>query len=121
MVMRNGRLCTPPITAGILEGITRATLIELAARLSIEVVERPIDRTELYLAEEVFVCGTGQEVTPVVSLDRLPIGNGTRGPTTLRLQELYFSVARGQDSASGRWCTPVYRRSAPSFADGQLG
>lgn len=113
MMVRNDEVCTPPVTAGILESITRASLIRLFAdKLGRQVVEREIDRTELYLAEEVFLCGSGMEVVPVVAVDRLPVGNGRMGPLTAAIQDTYFRVARGQDNAYPQWRTPVYREAA---------
>jgi branched-chain amino acid aminotransferase len=111
MMVRDGRLVTPPVTAGILESITRATLMDLAAReLGVDVVEREIDRTELYVADEVFMCGSGLEVLPITSVDRIPVGEGSRGPMTRRLQDVYFAAARGELSAYRRWLAPVYGR-----------
>jgi len=112
-MVRKGEVSTPPITAGILESITRATLIELfTERLGIKVVEREIDRTELYLAEELFYTGTGSEVTPIVSVDRIPVGSGKRGATAEAIQEVYFDIARGIDHSHAEWRTPVYARPA---------
>ena len=109
MMMRGGRLITPPVTAGILESITRATLIELVRhRLGIEVVERDIDRTELYVADEAFFCGTAAEILPIVGVDRYSIGGGQVGRFVRALQDLYFGVARGKDSEYAKWLTPVY-------------
>jgi len=109
MMVRDGVLVTPPVTAGILESITRSTLLELAAReLGLAVLEREVDRTELYVAEEVFLCGSGYEVLPITSVDRLEVGDGQRGPVTRRIQELYFAVARGEKPAYRQWLTPVY-------------
>jgi len=109
MMVRDGKLITPPVTAGILESITRTTLMDLAAReLAVEVVEREIDRTELYAADEVFMCGSGLEVLPITSVDRLPVGAGARGPLTQRLQDVYFAAARGERPAYRSWLTPVY-------------
>ena len=71
-------------------------------------VEREIDRTELYVADEVFLCGSGQEVVPVVSVDRLPVGAGRKGPVTAAIQDAYFRVARGQDNAHPEWRSAVY-------------
>jgi branched-chain amino acid aminotransferase len=116
LMVRKGQLCTPPITSSILESVTRSTLLELASELGVEAVERPIDRTELYVADEVLLCGTAQEVTPVLSLDRIPVGDGNRGPITRRLQELYSKVVRGEDGARGDWRTPVYSRLGASAA-----
>src|SRR5918997_1800938 len=93
MMVRDGRVVTPPVTADILESITRETLIALLrAELGLEVQERDIDRSEVYAAEEAFFCGSGAEVTPVVSLDRYPLGDGAPGPLTRRIQRLYFDV-----------------------------
>ncbi len=113
MMVRGGEVCTPPVTAGILESITRSALIRLFAdKLDRVVREREIDRTELYLAEEVFLCGSGMEVVPVTSVDRLTVGNGRKGPVTAAIQDAYFRVARGQDNAYPEWRTPVYRKAA---------
>jgi branched-chain amino acid aminotransferase len=109
MMVRDGKMVTPPVTAGILESITRTTLMELAGReLGVDVLEREIDRTELYVAEEVFMCGSGLEVLPITSVDRIAIGEGSRGTLTKRIQEVYFAAARGELPAYRRWLTPVY-------------
>jgi len=108
-LVRDGHLVTPPVTDDILEGITRATLIELAREeLGIPTEERHIDRTELYAADEAFFCGTGVELTPIGEIDRRPVGNGGVGPLTRELQDLYFRVVRGQEPKYRHWCTPVY-------------
>jgi branched-chain amino acid aminotransferase len=110
MMIRGGRLVTPPITANILESITRTTVLELARDvLRIPVEEREVDRTELYIADEAFFCGSGAEVTPVNSIDRYPVGSGRPGPLTRRLQEVYFSVAEGRVPEYRHWLTPVYK------------
>lgn len=117
MMVRGGEVCTPPVTAGILESITRSVLIQLfEEKLDRRVVEREIDRTELYVAEEVFLCGSGMEVVPVVSVDRLQLGSGGKGQVTAAIQEAYFHVARGQDNAHPEWRTPVYRSPAAAAA-----
>ena len=108
-LVRDGRLVTPPTTEDILEGITRATLMELAQEeLGVATVERPIDRTELYTADEAFFCGTGVEITPIAEIDRRRIGDGEIGLITRKLQDLYFRVVRGQVPRYLPWCTPVY-------------
>jgi branched-chain amino acid aminotransferase len=108
MVMGNTLITTPP-TADILVGITRNTVMELAAaELSLTVVERPISRTELYVCDELFFCGTGAQVAPVRSVDRRVIGDGKPGPTSRKLQDLYFSVVQGKAPKYRHWCTPVY-------------
>jgi branched-chain amino acid aminotransferase len=112
MMVRDGQVCTPPVTAGILESITRAALIRLFAdKLGLTVQEREIDRTELYLAEEVFLCGSGMEVVPVTAVDRIPVGQGRKGQITAAIQDAYFRVARGHDNAYPEWRTPVYRKT----------
>lgn len=108
-IVQDGKLITTPPTADILVGITRNTVMEIAAEeLGIPVIERAISRTELYVSDEVFFTGTGAQVAPVRSLDRRPIGAGKPGPVTLELQKAYFDVVRGKVDAYRHWCTPVY-------------
>src|SRR5690606_21005077 len=109
-MVRQGRLCTPPSTASILEGITRDSVLQLATtQLGLDVDVRPIDRTELYSADEIFVCGSAAEVNHVTSVDRTRIGDGsTAGPITSRLQELYQDAVRGRVADFAHWVTPVY-------------
>jgi branched-chain amino acid aminotransferase len=109
-MVRKGKLVTPPISSDILESITRATLIDaVCPDLRLEVVEREIDRTELYVADEAFFCGSGYEITPIVSIDRFPLGDGTVGPITRRLLTAYMNVVRGVDTRYAEWRMPVYR------------
>ena len=115
MMVRGGKLVTPPVTADILESITRDTLMHLArAELGIEVVERDVDRSELYLCDEAFFCGSGAEVLPITSLDHYEIGDATPGPVTRALQDLYFRIARGEVAKYSHWLTPVYLSPAPA-------
>lgn len=108
-VRREGRLATPKITDGILESITRKTLIQLfRERLQMEVAERDIDRTELYLAEEAFVCGSGLEVTPLISIDGHVLGKGSPGEVTTTIREIYLAAARGELPEYRDWVTAVY-------------
>lgn len=108
-IVQNGKLVTTPSSADILVGITRNTVMELAREeLGIEVEERPIARTELYICDEVFFCGTGAQVAPVRSVDRRVIGDGTPGPVSKKLQDLYFDVVMGKVAKYTDWCTPVY-------------
>jgi len=108
-IVRDRVLITPPVTENILEGITRKVIIELARKeLGLEVMERSIDRTELYVAEEVFFCGTGVQVAAVAQIDHRTIGTGQIGPIVKALRDLYFQVVRGQVSKYRAWCTPVY-------------
>src|SRR2546430_415709 len=97
--------------ADILESITRATRIEeiCPTALGLDVDEREIDRTELYVAEEAFFCGSGYEITPIVSIDRFPLGDGEVGPITRRVLKAYMEVVRGVDKRYAEWRTPTYR------------
>lgn len=105
----NGKLLTTPPDADILVGITRNTIIELARNeLGIEVIERSIGRTELYVCDELFFCGTGAQVAPVRSVDRRLIGAGKPGPISRELQKLYFDVVQGRVEHYRKWCKPVY-------------
>lgn len=110
--VREGVLITPPVTGGILESITRSTLLALAGDIGLRAVERDVGRTELYLAEEGFYCGTGQEVVPVLSVDGKPLGSGEPGPLTRRLQDAYERVVRGHDDTYRHWLSPVYERES---------
>jgi len=108
-IVRDGRPITPPVTANILESITRDTLAELfVSELKLGLVEREIDRTELYLADEAFYCGSAYEVLPITSVDRYPIGDGSIGPVTQRIRTLYRDVVRGLVPKYKHWLTPVY-------------
>ena len=107
MMVRDGQLVTPGVTESILESITRASIIELARDLGVEVVERAIDRTELYIADEVFFCGTAAEITPIVSVDRYTVGDGEQGPITTRLEQLFHDIGRGKEARYRHWVTPV--------------
>ncbi|HBH04626.1 MAG: hypothetical protein A2W08_08630 [Candidatus Rokubacteria bacterium RBG_16_73_20] len=110
-VVRKGRLVTPTTSHDILESITRTTLIEdvCPRGLGMEVVEREVDRTELYVAEEAFFCGSGYEITPITSIDRFPVGTGEIGPITKRITQAYLALVRGQDARHPEWRTPTYR------------
>lgn len=109
MFVSNGKLITTTTTDDILEGVTRNTVIELAKDLGIEVIERDVDRSELYLMDEIFVCGTGAQITPVSTIDRRLIGkDGKMGEITAQLQKLYFDVVKGKLSKYKDWCVKVY-------------
>ena len=107
-LVRDGWLVTTPVTADILEGVTRDCLMALAREQGLHVAERAIDRTELYVADEVFFSGTGAQVAPCVSIDGRPIGGGAIGPVARALAERYFAVARGDDPAHPEWRAAVY-------------
>ncbi len=108
-LVKAGCLLTPSISENILPGITRCSVIELAQNeLGIEVIERSIERHELYIADECFLTGTAAHITPVVEIDRRSVGEGEVGPVTRRLQSLYQEVIRGRNGDYLHWCTPVY-------------
>ncbi len=111
-MVRRGVPTTPSTTSGILESVTRATLIQLFRdELGMEGGERPVARTELYSAEEVFFCGSGAEITPIVSVDKLAVGTSKRGRLTEKIQQVYFDICRGKNPKYREWLTPVYGRS----------
>jgi branched-chain amino acid aminotransferase len=108
-MVRNGVLITPPITENILEGITRQTVMEFAGKeLGVSVVERPIDRTEVFLCDELFLTGTAAEITAITRVDHRAVGAGKMGPITAQLQALFADVVRGKIPAYCAWNVPVY-------------
>ena len=108
-IIRDGVAITPPVSAGILESITRLVVKGMLERgMDMPVVERDVDRTELYVADEAFICGTAVEVQPIGSVDRYQVGDGEMGPTVSRLIELFHGVVRGVDERHADWRTPVY-------------
>ena len=108
-IVRNGTFHTPPVTDDILEGVTRGLVIGLIEKeLGMRVVERSVDRTELYAADEVLFCGTGAQVSPVVEIDRRPIGDGKVGELAQELQQLYMAAVRGENPAYADWSVSVY-------------
>jgi len=116
-LVRRGEVVTPKVTDGVLEGITRRTVIELLQReLGLRVVERTIDRTELLLGEEAFLAGTGIEIVPMTRLDHRPIGTGRSGEVTTALRRLYFDAVRGKLPAYRPWCEPVLSHTAAAPA-----
>ncbi len=109
MLVRGDEVVAPHAASDILESITRETLITLARdELGLKVVEREVDRTELYIADEVWMCGTGQEIVPIISVDRLPVGTGEIGPVASRLRTLYFDIVSGEVEQYAHWLRPVY-------------
>lgn len=107
-MLRRGELVTPLVMSGILESITRASLLALAPTLGLEAQEREIDRTERYVADELFFCGSAAEVTPILAVDRHTVGNGAAGLRTLDLCEAFLAVAGGQVPDERGWLTPVF-------------
>lgn len=107
--VRRGKLITPPVTDNILEGITRDAIMELARNeLKLEVLERSIDRSELYMCDELFFCGTGVEIAPIVEVDHRPVGKGEIGAITEKLRGLYMDATRGRMLGYRHWLWPVY-------------
>ncbi len=110
-LIRDGKAITPSYSEHILEGITRAAVKKLLKNeLVIEVEERPVARSELYVADEIFMTGTAAEITPVVEVDNRKIGKGEVGPITKELQEIYFRAVRGMIDRYMGWLTPVYEK-----------
>ncbi len=108
-IVRDGVAITPSLTSGVLESITRTAVLRLCRDdLGIGAEEREIDRTELYVADEVFFCGTGAEITPVGSVDHYQVGDGGIGPLTQRIERLFEAVVRGRPHGYGFWRTPIY-------------
>jgi branched-chain amino acid aminotransferase len=108
-MVKDGAFVTPPVTDDILEGVTRGLLMQLIRdELRLPVLERSIDRTELYTCDELLLCGTGAQVAPVVEVDRRPVGDGRVGELTHELQRLYFAAVRGDDPRYRDWSLPVY-------------
>ncbi len=109
LAIRDGELIAPPVTDSILESITRSCVLEMYEKyIEKPVTERQLDRTELYIADEAIMCGSAEEVTPIVSVDRIAVGDGKPGPLTRRLQEVFFAAVRGNDEAYEKGLTPVY-------------
>jgi len=106
-LVRDGRILTPPLSASVLPGITRDSVLRLAADLEITVVETPLPREMLYVADEVFFTGTAAEITPIRSVDRITVGSGRRGPVTERLQKEFFSIINGAAPDRHGWLSVV--------------
>lgn len=114
-MVANGEIITPPQHDNILVGITRDSIVRLAQEeLGLDVVERSIDRSELYIADEVFMTGTAAHVTPIVEIDRRPIGSGAAGTISMKLQRLYFAACLGELPKYSEWITPAYTPVAAS-------
>lgn len=113
-MIRGGTLITPPVTDNILEGIVRASIMRIARDLEIPLEVRSIDRTELYIAEELFLCGTGAQLSPVTTVDHRKIGSGAVGRITQQLSRVYFDAVRGNSQRYKEWVTPVYPAKQPA-------
>jgi branched-chain amino acid aminotransferase len=107
-MVRDGVVITPVVTSGILESITRMTFLELfRSELGVDAVERTVDRTELYVADEAFLCGTGAEIKPIASVDQYPVGQGEAGPLTKSIRQLYHDIVQGENPRYAHWLTEV--------------
>ena len=111
-MVRDGFLITPPGTDNILEGIVRTSILRIAVDEGIPVATRQIDRTELYIADEVFLCGTGAQISPVSSIDHRTVADGEVGPITARIRDRYFAAVRGDEPRYRDWVTPIYTGTA---------
>jgi branched-chain amino acid aminotransferase len=111
-LVRDGKLLTPPATENILEGVVRGDVMRIAADLGVPVEIRVIDRTELYVCDEMFMCGTGVQISPVTSVDHRDVGKGEVGPITQRISKVYFDGVRGKDARYRDWLTPIYRSAS---------
>jgi branched-chain amino acid aminotransferase len=109
-MVRDGVLITPPTSDDILEGITRTGVFEIATALGIPTQVRPIDRSEIYVADEMFLCGTGVQLAPVRELDHRPIGGGRVGPISREIHDVYFAAVRGDDPRFQHWLTQIPTR-----------
>jgi len=118
VILRHGRLITPERSDNVLEGITLQSVMQLAKEeLGLEVIERTIDRTELYVADEVFLTGTAAHLSPVIEIDRRKVGDGGIGPVTAKLQKLFFDCLRGRNAKYSAWVHPVVPASEPARAE----
>ncbi len=106
--VQNGKIVTTNTTDDILVGVTRNTVLEMAKYLGIPTVERAVDRSEVYVFDEVFCCGTGAQIMPITSIDHRIIGDGSTGEITRKIQELYYDIVQGKVEEFKHWCTPIY-------------
>ena len=106
-VVRDGVALTPPVTDDILEGVTRKAIIEMLGNEGIPLEVRSIDRSELYVADEMFLCGTGVQISPVIEIDHRPVGAGTIGPIGRLIRDRYFDAVRGRLPEYAHWLTPI--------------
>ncbi len=106
-VVRDGVALTPPVTDDILEGVTRKAIIEMLGNEGIPLEVRSIDRSELYVADEMFLCGTGVQISPVIEIDHRPVGAGTIGPIARLIRDRYFDAVRGRLPEYAHWLTPI--------------
>ena len=112
-VIRDGKIHTPPLGASVLPGITRDSIIKIAQQLQLPIIETIIPREMLYIADEVLFTGTAAEVTPIRSVDRIPVGTGRRGPITEKIQKRFFEIVQGHEKDDLGWLTPVQEVTEP--------
>ncbi|MHA6643020.1 aminotransferase class IV [Mesorhizobium sp. A623] len=108
VIVRKGKVITPDLSSGVLESVTRDTILALAGKLGLRCEQRRVDRTELLIADEIFMCGSAAEISPITSVDHVPVGNGTVGPVTAKLAEDYIRVACNQSPDFPDWTFPIY-------------
>ena len=106
-MVRDGVALTPPVSDDLLEGVTRKAIMELLDNEGIPVQERSIDRSELYVADEAFLCGTGVQVSPIIEIDHRPVGSGEIGPIGRLVRDRYFEAVRGRLPEYAHWLTPI--------------
>ena len=106
-IVRDNKLITPSISSSILESITRDTIIKIAEKIGLELEEREVERTELYMCDEAFLCGSAMEITPVFSVDKYLINEGKQGKITKKLHEEYLNIVTGKTGDS-KWLTKIY-------------
>lgn len=109
-MVKNGKLITTPSFENILEGVTRRSIMEMAPALGLKAESRQIDRSELYIADELFFCGTGAQIAPIIEIDRRPVGNGSAGPISTMVKDKYIQICRGENPDYTHWLTPVFAR-----------
>lgn len=120
-MVRKGKLITPSVTENVLEGITRDSIMELSQNeLGLPTVERPIDRSELYMCDELFLTGTAVGIAPIVRVDRRPVGDALIGPVARRLRQSYFDATRGHLQSYLKWLVPVYSDALPTIEEERL-
>ncbi len=115
-MVKNGKLITTPSFENILEGVTRRSIMEMAPALGLKAECRQIDRSELYIADELFFCGTGAQIAPIIEIDRRPVGNGSAGPISTMVKDKYIQICRGENPDYTHWLTPVFARKDSSVA-----
>lgn len=115
-MVKNGKLITTPSSENILEGVTRRSIMEMAPALGLKAECRQIDRSELYIADELFFCGTGAQIAPIIEIDKRAVGTGSAGPISTMVKDKYIQICRGENPEYSHWLTPVFSRKDSSVA-----